>query len=185
MCLQPWMIMVVKIKIKRIMKNQKGQAIFEMILFLPLLMFLYTIFYTTGNSMSGSINQQKATRGYFYSLVKQNSYVNRLVDLNSLNKNGIKMVGFNAIGWRDHDQGDTKSFAPCFKFSSLLKNGTTEECDSDQRDEAQSSRFVRVFTFYGVCGPTFSMGKDSVTGDTYITEPSAQAHFESCILSNN
>ena len=168
----------------KIFFNQKGQAIFELILFLPLLMFLYTIFYTTGNSINGSINQQKATRGYFYTLVKQNSYVSRVIDINDLKDEGMKMIGFHAIGWRDHDQGNSKSFAPCFKFSSLLKNGTTEECDSSERDEESSSRFVRVFTFYGVCGATYTIGKDSVSGDTYVIDPSVQAHFQSCVLAN-
>ena len=173
--------MAAKTNKNKLFSNQEGQAIFELILFLPLLMFLYTIFYTTGNSINGSINQQKATRGYFYSLVKQNSYVSRVIDLNTLKDNGIKTIGFQAIGWRDHDQGNTKSFAPCFKFSSLLKNGATEECDSNERDEERSSRFVRVFTFYGVCGPTFTKDQNS---ENFIIKAEDQAHFKSCILSN-
>jgi hypothetical protein len=47
--------------------NQEGQAVFELLIFLPFLLFLYTIYYTAGNAINGSINQQKAVRGYFYS----------------------------------------------------------------------------------------------------------------------
>ena len=158
--------------------NQKGQALFEMILFLPFLMFLYTIYYTAGNSISGSINQQKAVRGYFYALVKGNSYV---IPLNDLKKFGgtIKKVGFNSVGWNDHLVG-TQSFAPCFKFSSLLKNNSTEECNGSDRDEEGSSRFIRLFTFYGVCGPYYNTNQ----ANNYEIDPRNQTFTESCTLRN-
>ena len=161
--------------------NQKGQALFEMVLFLPFLMFLYTIYYTAGNSISGSINQQKAVRGYFYALVKGSSYVIPFSDLQKFKRDGINKAGFNAIGWADHLKGQ-KPFAPCFKFSSILKNGSTEECDSGERDEEGSSRFIRLFTFYGVCGPYYS---PTPQDDSYFDiHPSQQASQGSCTLGN-
>ncbi len=164
------------------LNNNKGQALFEMILFLPFLMFLYTIYYTAGNSISASINQQKVVRGYYYHLLKGNSYLNTLPDLNALSGNALKRIGFNAVGWRDHSVNNKTSMAPCFKFSSLLKNGSTEECESDARDEESSSRFIRVFTFYGVCGPSYIKHATDF-GDFYDIVPSAQGDISTgCFL---
>ena len=177
--------LIFSIKKKKIL-NQKGQALFEMILFLPFLMFLYTIFYTSGNAINGSINQQKSVRGYFYNLVKGNSYVTPLSDLKTLATKNIRRTGFNAIGWRDHDTGETSSFAPCFKFSSLLKNGKTEECDSKERDDDRSSRYIRVFTFYGVCGPSVLTTTDQVDAKpAWEIDPRVQQITSTCSLTAN
>lgn len=162
--------------------NQKGQAIFEMILFLPFILFLYTIYYTAGNSINGSINQQKAVRGYFYSLVKGNSYVVSFNDLKGHKEKNIGRVGFNAIGWNERLENKVISVAPCFHFSSLLKNNSTEVCDGSDREEPQSSRFIRLFTFYGVCGPTYQVEQKD-----FVIEPGLQGFDGSvtCILGSN
>lgn len=162
--------------------NQKGQALFEMILFLPLLLFLFSIYYTVGNSISGSINQQKAVRGYFYATIKGNSYIISLADLKEFVNSGMKKIGFSALGWNEKLDGDKKSLAPCFKFSSLLKNGSTEECESDQRQEEGSSRFIRLFTYYGVCGPAYHVTNDKVPGGAtyYDIPPNTQTQIGSC-----
>lgn len=162
--------------------NDKGQAIFELILFLPFLMFLYTIYYTVGNSISGSINQQKAVRGYFYALVKGNSYITPLPDLKSFRLKGVTRVGFNSVGWVDHLDG-TKSFAPCFQFSTFLKNGSTEKCDDSTRAAEGSSSFIRLFTYYGVCGPMVT--KTTQDPDAFDINPSNQASSTSCTLGDN
>ncbi len=180
---QLWMIMVDKNTFKQKFLNQKGQAIFELILFLPILLFMYTIYYTAGNSISGSINQQKAVRGYFYTLVKGNSYLVTPQDLHDFSDNkGIKRVGFNAIGWNENMDASKRSFAPCFSFSSILKNSTTETCDGDEREAEDSSRFIRLFTFYGVCGPSYT-----ATDTSFSIEPSLQGArgTDSCILSTS
>ena len=161
--------------------NQNGQALFEMILFLPFLIFLYTIFYTAGNSISGSINQQKAVRSYFYNRLKGNSYIVSLPDLRSHLKHAVTKVGFTALGWNDYLDDSNKSFAPCFKFSSILKNGSEETCDSDEREEPGSSRFIRLFTFYGVCGAYYTHSTDMVDSkDFFDINPRLQALTESC-----
>lgn len=166
--------------------NQKGQALFEMILFLPFLLFLYTIYYTAGNSISGSINQQKAVRGYFYGTIKGNSYIVSMPELKSLGDSGIKRIGFNSVGWNEKLGSDNKSFAPCFKFSSLLKNSTTEECEGAERDEEESSRFIRLFTYYGVCGPSYLAVTDLIDSNAfYDIPPNGQTQIGSCTLGNN
>ena len=178
------------ITVDKKLKNQKGQALFELIIFIPFLIFLYTIYSTTGNSISASINQQKSVRGYFYSLMKGNSYLNTLPDLEQFSDNSIKMVGFSAIGWREKsDRGGKSAYAPCFRFSSLLKNNSTEECDGDDREKDSQdhsiSRFVRVFTFYGVCGPVYSEITDASGQAFYNINPAAQSDPNKCSLGNS
>ncbi|MBY0415773.1 MAG: hypothetical protein K2Q18_16485 [Bdellovibrionales bacterium] len=172
------------------LRNDKGQALFELIIFLPFLIFLYMLYGTVGNSISASINQQKAVRGYFYSLVRGNSYVNSLNDLNEYTASNLRSVGFMSLGWREKSDGSGKiAFAPCFAFSSLMKNGSTEECDDADRDEdsdgSKISRYIRVFTFYGVCGPVYSEEKEVLSGDShYLIHPSAQSDPFKCSLGN-
>lgn len=178
-----------KEKNKSVLSNEKGQAVFELIIFLPFLVFLYTVYSTAGNSINGSINQQKAVRGYFYSLLKGNSYVNSMADLEEFSQKSISTVGFSALGWREKSaSGQRDSFAPCFKFSSILKNDSNEECDSDSRegdDGEKLSRYVRVFTFYGICGPVYTKTTDPGAGNFYETYPAMQNAPNSCILSNS
>ena len=160
---------------KMIKNNQKGQALFEMILFLPFLLFLYTIFYTIGNSISGSINQQKAVRGYFYQLVKNNPNIVSLADLKEFKRNGLLNVGFFSIGWREHsDPSGKSSYGNCFKFASLLRNGTQEQCDDSIRDEANKSYYVRVFTVYGVCGPIYSEPRFAQAHKDFVLDQTGQ-----------
>lgn len=173
---------------KIFLRNQKGQAVFEMVLFLPFLVILYSIFYTVGNSVSGSINQQKAVRGYFYHLVKNNSYINTFRDIKDFeNSASLKMVGFGAIGWREKSSGGEKdAFAPCFSFISMIRGGADEDCDSKDRPTEGSSNFIRVFTFYGVCGPVYSApGSGSSPSPLYEINPSFQNSASLCALSKS
>lgn len=177
---------MINIKLLLKIKDQKGQALFEMIIFLPFLLFLYTIYYTVGNSISGSINQQKAVRGYFYQIVKGNSYLVTLSDLKSFSAVGLKKIGFNSVGWNERLADGNRAFAPCFKFSSLLKSNSNEKCDDDTREEEGSSRFIRLFTYYGVCGPSYIETTALSGSNTYYDiPPNAQTQIGSCTLGNN
>lgn len=173
------MITVVKLN-KNILRNQNGQSLFEFIIFVPFLVFFYTIFYTAGNSINGSINQQKAVRGYYYSLVKGNSYLLTFNDLENLKNFSINTAGFFGIGWFEHQTGNQR-FAPCFEFNSILKNNTTEKCDGQERDiPGSSSRFVRIFTYYGVCGATYTLSSKPLANGRYEFDFTHQTG--SCIL---
>lgn len=169
---------------KRILRNQKGQAIFELIIFLPFLIFMLSIYYTIGNSLSGSINQQKVVRGYFYALTKNNSYINTGPDIDEFTtKHSFRLVGFSALGWREKSSdGGRKAFGPCFTFPSMLRNGTTESCDDKERGDSPSgptSNLIRVFTFYGVCGPVYTLPQN---GGRMTIEPHKQNHPALCSL---
>lgn len=168
-------------EMKKLLKNQRGQAIFELIIFLPFLVFMLSIYYTVGNSLSGSINHQKVVRGYFYALTKNNSYVNTAKDIDEFaTKNGMRLVGFSALGWREYGTPDGgKAFGPCFSFPSMFKNGSTESCDDKERGENDTSRFIRVFTFYGVCGPVYTLPQN---GGRMVIEPQKQNSSALCSL---
>ena len=167
---------------KKLLGNQKGQAIFELVLFLPFLIFLYSIFYTVGNSVSGSINQQKAVRGYFYHLTKNNSYINTHRDiLYFADQASLKVIGFGAVGWREKEGGNDNAFAPCFTFASMLRGSSEEKCEDPTRPVAESSSFIRIFTFYGVCGPVYSAPASGV--GNYKIEPTMQSNPALCSLS--
>lgn len=139
------------------------------------------IIYTIGNSLNGSINQQKAVRGYFYALVKGNSYLNTKADLAEFKQNGITRIGTASLGWRERSENDGKnSFAPCFSFPQLTKGGATDECDKPDRS-SDSTRHIRVYTYYGVCGATYVIDSSSNSG-FYEIQPGAQTGENSCIL---
>lgn len=138
-------------------KNQKGQAIFEFIIFIPLLVFLYTIFYTAGNSLNGAINQQKAIRGYYYNLLKNNSYIISQNDLIQLKNRGMNKIGFFALGYKEHGQSESEQFASCFQFSSMLRGTSNEKCDDSSRTDEGSSTFIRIFLAYGVCSANYEI----------------------------
>ena len=175
--------MVDKKRVPLKLLDQKGQALFEMILFLPFLFFLVTIYYNCGNAINGSINQQKATRGYFYALIRNNAFLNSQLDLDILATGGLKKIGFNAIGWREHGEND-EAYAPCFKFSSILNSNSSEQCNGRSPDAAEgSSRYIRVYTFYGVCGAYYVVSNPA--GVPYQLMPNMQADPGNCMNSNN
>jgi hypothetical protein len=157
------------------LNNENGQAIFEMIIFLPFLIFLYTVFYTVGNSISASINQQKAVRGYFYQLVKGNSYIVSAVDLDSdASQYNIHTVGFFAIGWAE-ELLQARPVGNCFHFTSMLRNNSTEVCNSSVRTDPTASYIIRAFTMYGICGPVFEPPPSAlVNGKKFVLDQARQ-----------
>ncbi len=138
--------------------DEDGQAIFEVLVFLPLLIFLYTIIYNVGNAINISINQQKVTRRYFYYLSKGNSFLPSQDDLQEYSSGNLR-VGMSMIGFRAKTGGggaSGNSVAPCFRFNSFLTGSSSETCDEGTTGE-RSTSFVRIFTAYGICGDTYSM----------------------------
>lgn len=144
-------IMAVK---KKILKED-GQAIFEFLAFMPFLVFLFVVIVTIGNSINASINQQKFTRRYFYYLMKGNSFFPDHFDLNNyVNSAGAQMVGMTSIAYRAKADG-SNSMAPCFRFINAFSGDPSESCEKDAAGGV--SNYVRVYTFYGACGATFTV----------------------------
>jgi hypothetical protein len=145
--------MAVKKKRKIFLGDEKGQAIFEFVMFLPFIIFLFTVLINLTNSINGSINQQKALRGYFYRILMQDSKAPNRIDIDFLSGQGRNIIAPVSLGWARKRIGDSQSFGTCYKFLSLFGDND-EECDESLSGET-SSNFVKVFTFYGVCGSTY------------------------------
>lgn len=139
-------------------KGQKGQAIFEFIVFLPFFLILLAIIVTMGGAINGSINQLKSTRGYFYYLVKNNSNLPPREDLVPL-EGRITATGMYSIGWRDQSIGGVPH-GPCYKVLSFAMGPTraSENCVDKLNTAEQISSFIKVFSVYGVCSTSYAMG---------------------------
>lgn len=134
-------------------KNEEGQALLELIVFLPLLFTVYAIVTGFANAIYGSINQQKFTRSYFYYRVQNNSTIPRRPP------DGVnwKLYGMFFVGWREKVQDD-RPFLPCYRISIPIANSSSEGCDdtyTSNGDDTPSSQFMRVGTVYGFCGATY------------------------------
>lgn len=141
--------------------NQKGQALIELIIFLPLMFMFYSMISGFANAINGSINQQKVARGYFYYRLQGNSTAPKPLggDYSSMST-----FGMFYIGWKDKfltgndDAG--KPIAPCYKLSIPLAPGTTDNCET--KYSTPSTMFIRVQTVYGICGATYARQDQSV-----------------------
>ncbi len=144
------------VKQNGILLNEKGQAIFEFVIFLPVLLFLMTIMLTTGNAINSSINQQKSTRGYFFAIIQNNSKIPTRDDLKNLENFSMNNVSVFSIGWRDKEVGGSASLAACTEYTTLFGAINVGETCEDAIVNDNKSQFIRVFTFFGVCTETYS-----------------------------
>lgn len=133
--------------------NEKGQALLELIIFLPLMFTVYAIVTGFANAIYGSINQQKATRAYFYYRVQNNSTIPRRPP------QGTRWTKYGTffVGWREKVQ-DEAPLAPCYKISIPLANAADDSCEAEYSgagDDTPSTQFMRVGTVYGFCGATY------------------------------
>ncbi len=150
-------------------KSEEGQAIFEFIVFVPFYLVFLVVFLTVSGAVNGSINQQKATRGYFYYLIKNDSTAPLKKDLEELSRNGITNVGSYSFGWQRSARGATP-IAPCYKIPSILGDQREEACEDPMDSGSRESQFVKVFTAYGVCSASYTY--DEGSGD-FVHDPLA------------
>lgn len=141
--------MAVKKK-KYILLNEKGQALIEFILFFPFLLMMYSVTLSVANSINASINQQKATRGYFYYRLQNNSTAptpDRAGDGVSFSRFGqhVNLWGEKVI--------DKVPVAACFKFNIPLQKSEEDICEKGYTE--RTTQFIRVGTAYGICGATY------------------------------
>jgi hypothetical protein len=130
--------------------NEKGQALVELIIFLPLMFMFYSMIAGFAYAIYGSINQQKIARGYFYYKLQNNSYIPKPED-DKIHRNW-GMFGMYFIGWRDYFDNE-RPVAPCYELTIPLKPGETDKCE--EKYTRASSLFIRVMTVYGTCGSTY------------------------------
>jgi hypothetical protein len=136
---------------KHSLKNQSGQALIELIIFLPLMFMMYSMISGFANAINGSINQQKITRGYFYYRVQNNSNIPKPDEDKTYNS--WRMFGMFFIGWKDYFSNGNTPIMPCYKLSIPLKAADADKCED--RYVNSTSQFIRVGTVYGICGATY------------------------------
>lgn len=134
---------------KNILKNQKGQALVEFVLFFPFLLMMYSVTMSIANSINASINQQKSTRSYFYYRMQNNS--------TAPTPRRSDPVPFTRFGQHVNLWGvrlvDDLPVAACFKFNVPLGNAEADNCEDAYSN--QTTQYIRVGTAYGICGATY------------------------------
>lgn len=158
-------------------KNEKGQALLELIVFIPFMLTMYVVAINLFGAINGSINQQKATRGYFFARIKGNSNAPNLSQLQDYANQGVRAGGMLALGWRINPFNssiDTPQ-ANCYKLATLTPVSDIDECE-DKIDEPGPTSFFRVMTTFGICGKTYTIQNNS------YTTLDAFAHDASCTL---
>ncbi len=149
-----WLTMVAKItdaKKKSWRDDEKGQAIFEFILFLPFFFILYVVLSSVAGAINGSINQQKVTRGYFYYVLKHNSFAPRRDELNGFQGRFNSLAGY-AFGHAVRLEGE-QPVATCYQNAALTNISARENCED--RDTTGPTKFIRLYTAFGVCTQSF------------------------------
>ena len=133
--------------------NQKGQALIELIIFLPLMFMFYSMISGFANAINGSINQQKIARAYFYYKVQNNSTIPKPTSPYENWKN----FGMYFIGWADYlESGGDESgrpVAPCYRLTVPLAANAEDKCET--KYTTRTTQYIRVQTVYGVCGASY------------------------------
>ena len=141
--------------------NQNGQALIELIIFLPLMFMFYSMIAGFANAINGSINQQKVTRAYFYYRVQGNSTVPKPSGDTHRNWGTF---GMYFIGWKDYflsGNGEAgKPVAPCYKLTVPLRANSSDKCED--KYTTPTTLYIRVQTVYGICGSTYQNADQNV-----------------------
>lgn len=130
--------------------NQKGQALIELIIFLPLMFMFYAIVSSFANAINGSINQQKITRSYLYFRLQNHSYIIK-PDEDNVFRNW-KTFGMFFNGYMD-DTINNFPVAPCYKVNIPMAPNNSDKCETPYANA--TTQFIRVQTVYGICGATY------------------------------
>lgn len=133
--------------------QESGQALIELIIFLPLLFTLYTVISGFANAINGSINQQKVSRAYFYYRVQNNSTIPRPDLPPAQNHTTWSKFGMFFIGWKLEFQDGEQPVMPCYRISIPLASAPTDKCEDQYTDT--NTLHIRVGTVYGMCGATY------------------------------
>ncbi len=138
------------VKNKKGLLNEKGQALIEFILFFPFLLMMYSVTLSIANSINASINQQKATRGYFYYKLQNNS----TAPTPERDGGGTSFTRFGQhVNLWGEKVIDDVPVAACFKFNVPLEKREDDLCEEGYSEK--TTQFIRVGTAYGICGATY------------------------------
>lgn len=145
---------------KNILRSSRGQALIELIVFLPMMFMIYSLISGFASAINGSINQQKITRAYFYFRTQNNSTA-PTPDYPDQGYKTWQRFGMTFIGWRAKFlPGDNPSMA-CYRVSLLTASGKDKECDQAYNEPV--AQFIRVGTIYGICGASYQVDNGEVS----------------------
>jgi hypothetical protein len=137
--------------------NSQGQALIELIIFLPLMITLYSVIGGFASSINGSINQQKIVRSYFYYRAQNNSTI---PSPGSSDWQRWKTFGMFFIGWKDKFVNGEVPVMPCYRISIPFKVDPSDKCEEAYKET--KTLWVRVGSIYGLCGATYFSQNNSV-----------------------
>jgi hypothetical protein len=165
-----------------LLKKSSGQALIELIIFLPLIVTLYSVIAGFANSINGSINQQKIARSYFYNRIQNNSTIPNPRTLNNTYVNW-SIFSVYYIGWKDYFKGEGFPVMPCYRVNIPLKDKVKDNCEDAYSEK--STLWIRVGTVYGICGASFlhSNGKVYYLPDFPGINFTSVVDKSSCIIS--
>ena len=166
--------------------GQRGQALIELIIFLPLIVSLYSVIAGFANSINGSINQQKIARAYFYHRIQNNSTFPGPGQVGG-DYQSWELFSFFFIGWKESFKGggNDEQGSPlmtCYKVNVPFKNSPTDKCEESYKEAR--SLWVRVGTVYGACGATYYYVNNKVyyAPDLKGSDFSVVVEKSSCII---
>lgn len=135
---------------KKILES-KGQALIEFILFLPLLIGIYSFVKGYAQSIFSSINQQKIIRSYFYYRIQNSSMFPVPATIQGVYQNWNYFSVF-FIGWMDYNYQDYPIMS-CYKPDIFFNAGENELCQESYSEKV--TPWVKVGSVYGVCGASY------------------------------
>lgn len=141
-----------------IKQNEEGQALIELIIFLPLMVTLYSVIGGFASGINGSINQQKATRAYYFYRAQNNSTTPGPKSFENFSV--LKSLGMFHVGWKDKFVNGRQPLMPCYKISIPFKDKPADDCEESYTDP--KTLWVRVGTVYGICGGTYVVQNNKV-----------------------
>ena len=131
-------------------KSEKGHALIELIIFLPIFFGIYSFVSGYANAIFTSINQQKIVRSYFYFRVQNSSMFPVPITIDGAYQNW-NYFGFFFIGWMDYDYQNFPIMI-CHK-PDLFFSKTDEKCHESYNKSSTS--WIKVGSVYGVCGASY------------------------------
>ncbi len=161
--LSHWWTMAVKKN-----KNEKGQAIFELIIFLPIFLFLIKSLFDYGDAINLGINQLKVVRGYYFYSVSHDTMVPNAKFLEDFKNNGVNHVSLDAFSWSLDTIAESggSPVGACVKVYGFLGNEIEEEC-REANPVDRKTQFIRIYSSFGVCTGTWSKA-EAASANPYV-----------------
>lgn len=141
----------------KFLKSQKGQSVFELIIFMPLFLYMTKVLFDYGDAINHSINQNKVVRGYYYYTISNDSNApnwsfseDYYLRGNIIGPNAA--IGLDSYAWSlDSTAGDLRPKGSCVPVPGFLGNDlASDECRAPNIVDGKT-RFIRSYSAFGVC----------------------------------